>query len=73
MKPIDTEFERIQKKFVDNEIKISIDEDFPNRESYIKRALKLGLERDPKKFVRGWRKLTGATQFDVPNELYKYS
>ena len=72
-KPFDeTKFLKVKKHIINTEIAIAIDEDFPNRENYIKRALKIQLESNPKKFVKRWMRLTGATKFDLPKNLETY-
>jgi hypothetical protein len=67
------EFDDFKKRVIDKEIElVKYEEVNPDRESRIKRLLKLGLENDPKKFVKGYMRFTGATEHDLDDDFLAY-
>ena len=62
----------IKNKIIEDEIEIAKKEDFPNLKNYLKRIEKMKTIDNPKKFITAYKRLTGATKWDLPDELVQY-
>jgi len=64
-------FEEIRDRIVDDEIQVAKDEGFLDE----KRLMQLRQMRtidDPTKFIQAYKRVTGATDWDLPDELYVF-
>lgn len=67
------DFKEVKNTIIDREIKIAKDENFPDLVKRTKSLEKLRLESDPKKFITKYKKITGATNWDLPKELEPFN
>jgi len=66
------DFEFIKNKYIDLEKNNSIDIKHPDLENHLKKLDALRSESEPKKFIYKFKRLTGMTQWDLPDELYRF-
>ena len=59
----------VLKKIIDNEVKIAKDEDHPDLKKKLKSLNDLRSVKDIKTFVSKYKRITGASKYDLPDEL----
>ena len=71
-KVLNENFKDFVNKVVDNEIEIATTGEFPDLQRRLKRLETLRKISDPKKFKSMYKSITGATDWDLPDELRDY-
>lgn len=69
----DNEFVQLRDKLLSNEEKIAKEGNFPNLDKYLKKIEDMKSINVPKIFIKKYKSLTGATDWDLPNEIFKFS
>ncbi len=67
------EFTKLRDKLLSNEEKIAKEGNFPNLDKYLKRIEDMKSINDPKIFIKKYKSLTGATDWDLPNDIFRFS
>uniref|UniRef100_A0A6M3X542 Uncharacterized protein n=1 Tax=viral metagenome TaxID=1070528 RepID=A0A6M3X542_9ZZZZ len=69
---IDKEFTKVRDRIIQEEMDISKAESFPNKFQFQRKVRKLKNVTDPNKFIVDYKKITGATDWDLPKDLRHY-
>jgi len=67
------EFKQVNDKLIKRIFEIYQEDPNSFPKSYLERIRRLQQIDNPKDFVTGWKRLTGATKWDLPDDLYRWS
>jgi uncharacterized protein YhaN len=57
-------------KVITDEIIITVQEEFPDFQERVRQLLELGKIEDREEFIDAYKSITGASDFDLPEEIF---
>lgn len=66
----ESSWESVRDRAIEDEIQWAREVDFDDLKNHLRKLKRLRLINDPKKFVSAYKRVTGVTDWDLPDELY---